>query len=370
MKIYRVGGAVRDTLLGLTPKDVDYVVVGATPNQMLDLGYQQVGSSFPVFLHPLTGDEYALARTERKTGVGYNGFDVTFDTSVTLDEDLRRRDLTINSMAMDDDGVIIDPHGGLDDLRNGVLRHTSDAFAEDPVRVLRTARFAARYPQFYVHPDTVNLMRTIAPELAHVPKERIWAEFEKGLGESVPHNMMQVLDDAGVFDVDCMKPYSRWREYSAVLKTVIPTDSVPVRFALISRQFTSRDYNDYRIPTDAALCSKLLHEQVSNVIRYDRLTFEDRVSLLDTLSAWSSDHKLAALSDVMSLFTRTNDQHKQTYSTLIGDVKALREDIDTTSIASKCVDGRAIANAIRAARVDYLRTRSATTETYAYSTHD
>lgn len=187
MKTYLVGGAVRDTLLGRTPKDQDFVIVGATKanvEQMLADGFQQVGADFPVFLHPRTGNEYALARVERKTGNGYGGF--TVDTeNVTLEEDLARRDLTINSMAQDvETGEIFDPFNGQDDLRQGILRHTTEAFAEDPLRVLRVARFAARY-NFRIASETVDLARKIvhACELDHLSRERVWVELEKLLSE-------------------------------------------------------------------------------------------------------------------------------------------------------------------------------------------
>lgn len=161
MKIYLVGGAVRDALLGLPIKDKDWVVVGATPQGMLDAGYQQVGRDFPVFLHPQTREEYALARTERKSGSGYTGFTCYAAPDVTLEADLQRRDLTINAMARDDNGEIIDPYNGRDDLENRLLRHVSPAFSEDPLRVLRVARFAARYAHlgFRIADETMTLMR-------------------------------------------------------------------------------------------------------------------------------------------------------------------------------------------------------------------
>lgn len=188
VKVYLVGGAVRDTLLGLTPKDRDYVVVGATAKDvedMLSQGFQRVGADFPVFLHPETGDEYALARIERKVGSGYNGFEAFTSPDLTIEDDLRRRDLTINAMAMDPQtGEIIDPFGGQEDLKNGVLRHVSEAFAEDPLRVLRVARFKARYG-FEIHHTTMKLMQELVEsgELDHLTRERIWVEIEKLLME-------------------------------------------------------------------------------------------------------------------------------------------------------------------------------------------
>lgn len=185
MQIYLVGGAVRDQLLGLEVKDRDWVVVGATPEQMRALGYRAVGKDFPVFLNPDNHEEYALARTERKSGHGYQGFTFHTDPSVTLEEDLLRRDITINAMAIDTDGQLIDPYHGQDDLKARVLRHLSPAFAEDPLRVLRVARFAARFHAlgFKVAPETRMLMQQISAsgELEHLSAERVWSEFERSL---------------------------------------------------------------------------------------------------------------------------------------------------------------------------------------------
>lgn len=202
MKIYEVGGAVRDELLGLPVKDRDYVVVGATPEEMTRLGYRPVGKDFPVFLHPQSHDEYALARTERKTARGYRGFQVYAAPDVTLEEDLRRRDLTINAMARDEQGQLIDPYGGERDLRAKVLRHASEAFAEDPVRVLRVARFAARYGDFSVAPETLALMQAMAAngEVDALVAERVWQELAKGLMEAHPSRLFEALIESHALD--------------------------------------------------------------------------------------------------------------------------------------------------------------------------
>jgi tRNA nucleotidyltransferase (CCA-adding enzyme) len=199
MRAFLVGGAVRDRLLGLPTQDHDWVVVGATPEQMGALGYTPVGKDFPVFLHPQTHEEYALARTERQSGRGYRGFEVYSSADVTLEEDLARRDLTINAMAQDDQGQLIDPYGGLADLKGGVLRHVSPAFAEDPVRILRLARFAARFHTFSVAPETTALMRQMVDhgEVDHLVAERVWQEFSRGLMESHPARMFEVLRSCG-----------------------------------------------------------------------------------------------------------------------------------------------------------------------------
>lgn len=199
MKTYCVGGAVRDELLGLPVKDKDFVVVGATPPAMLDAGYRPVGKDFPVFLHPKTHDEYALARTERKTGAGYKGFAVHASPEVTLEEDLARRDLTINAIAKDADGKLIDPFNGVADLKTRTLRHVSDAFAEDPVRILRAARFAARFTEFSVAPETLKLMQQMVQngEVDALVPERVWQELSKGLMEQKPSRMFEVLRACG-----------------------------------------------------------------------------------------------------------------------------------------------------------------------------
>ncbi|HRK77396.1 MAG TPA: multifunctional CCA addition/repair protein [Thiobacillus sp.] len=199
MKAYIVGGAVRDRLLGLPLADRDYVVVGATPDDMIALGYQPVGKDFPVFLHPQTHEEYALARTERKSGQGYKGFKVYAAPDVTLEEDLRRRDLTINAMAEDAAGTLVDPYGGQDDLAARVFRHVSETFAEDPVRILRVARFAARFTDFAVAPETNALMRRMVDnsEVDALVPERVWQEVARGLMEAQPSRMFQVLRDCG-----------------------------------------------------------------------------------------------------------------------------------------------------------------------------
>ncbi|MDO4434512.1 MAG: multifunctional CCA addition/repair protein [Alysiella sp.] len=202
MQIYLVGGAVRDALLGLTVQDRDWVVVGASADDLLNQGYLAVGKDFPVFLHPETHEEYALARTERKTGQGYTGFAVYTSPDISLEQDLLRRDLTINAMAQDLSGSLIDPYGGQHDLQNGILRHVSPAFTEDPVRILRTARFAARYG-FQVAPETMQLMQNMVAngEVNALVAERVWQELSKGLMEKQPARMFEVLRECGALSI-------------------------------------------------------------------------------------------------------------------------------------------------------------------------
>ena len=208
MKIYAVGGAIRDTLMGLPMHDIDYVVVGANVEEMIAQGYRPVGKDFPVFLHPHTQAEYALARTERKTGKGYKGFMFYADPAVTLEQDLQRRDLTINAMAqaVGEDGKltgpIIDPFNGQADLASKVFRHVSDAFAEDPLRLLRIARFSARFPEFTIAPETMERLKLIVreDELATLSPERVWQELSRGLTADKPMHMLQVLLNTGAAD--------------------------------------------------------------------------------------------------------------------------------------------------------------------------
>ena len=254
MQIFEVGGSVRDALLGLPGQDRDYVVVGATPDEMAALGYKPVGSDFPVFLHPETHAEYALARTERKTAPGYRGFAFHAAPDVTLEEDLARRDFTINAIARDQGGALIDPHGGASDIKAKVLRHVGDAFVEDPVRVLRGARFAARFAHlgFHFAPETAALMQVIAKsgELDHLVPERAWQEIARGLMEAKPSAMLAVLRECGALakvlpEVDRLfgvpQPADSHPEIDTGEHTMMVIDyaakqdqSLPIRFAALT----------------------------------------------------------------------------------------------------------------------------------------
>lgn len=203
MKVYLVGGAVRDGLLGVAVKERDWVVVGATPEALIEEGYLPVGQDFPVFLHPETKEEYALARTERKVGRGYKGFTFYAQPDVTLEQDLARRDLTVNAIALDEDGKLIDPYGGEQDIKDRVLRHVSTAFAEDPVRILRLARFAARFSDFQVHAETQQLMENMVAsgEVDALVPERVWQEMVRALSEKAAARFFQVLDGCGALPI-------------------------------------------------------------------------------------------------------------------------------------------------------------------------
>ena len=249
MKIYRVGGSVRDELLGLPVKDRDYVVVGSDVEEMVRLGFRPVGKDFPVFLHPETNDEYALARTERKTARGYKGFSIYAAPDVTLEQDLVRRDLTINAMARDTHGTLIDPHGGARDLKAGVLRHVSPAFVEDPVRVLRVARFAARFV-FEVAPETLELMRAMvtAGEVDHLVPERAWQELSGGLMGRRPSLMIKALRDCGALarilpELDALfgvpQPPQHHPEVDTGLHTLLVIDQAATRGLPLAVRFAA-----------------------------------------------------------------------------------------------------------------------------------
>ncbi|MGR6840654.1 multifunctional CCA addition/repair protein [Aliivibrio wodanis] len=249
MNIYLVGGAVRDSLLNIDVKDKDWVVVGSTPNEMGSLGYQAVGQDFPVFLHPKTKEEYALARTERKSGQGYKGFTCYAEPDVTLEEDLLRRDLTINAIAQSDSGELIDPYNGQEDLTNRLLRHVSDAFVEDPLRVLRVARFAARfhYLGFSIAAETMTLMKTLVEsgELSHLTPERVWQEWEKSLSSQHPEIFLSVLKECGALavvlpELDALFGVPQPEKWHPEIDTGIHTLMVAQQAALLSHDLPTR----------------------------------------------------------------------------------------------------------------------------------
>jgi tRNA nucleotidyltransferase (CCA-adding enzyme) len=277
MKVYRVGGCVRDALLGETrssgdldaalENDRDWVVVGATPQQMVDLGFRPVGRDFPVFLHPETHEEYALARTERKTAPGYRGFETHAAPDVTLEQDLARRDLTINAMAFDADGNLIDPYGGQRDLSDGILRHISPAFVEDPVRILRVARFAARFPTFKVAPETAALLRQMvrSGEADALVPERVMQEVSRGLMERKPSRMLSVLVSCGLIDrlyaeLEDLGPTSAALDRAAQRNLLLPARFAVLASACRTPRAVADLLGKLRAPQDAAQLARLLVE--------------------------------------------------------------------------------------------------------------
>ncbi|HUR88686.1 MAG TPA: multifunctional CCA tRNA nucleotidyl transferase/2'3'-cyclic phosphodiesterase/2'nucleotidase/phosphatase [Ramlibacter sp.] len=293
MQTYIVGGAVRDALLGLPVNDRDWVVVGASPQQLIASGFLPVGKDFPVFLHPDTREEYALARTERKTAAGYHGFVFHAERSVTLEQDLARRDLTINALAQDTDGHIIDPFGGQHDLKARLLRHVTDAFREDPVRILRLARFAARFSDFTVAPETMLLMRGMvnAGEADALVAERVWQELARGLMEQKPSRMFEVLRECGALEKLMPEIEGVW---DAGLSRVIDGAAnagapLPVRFGCLTHSIAP-DLRGLcerlRVPTECRELAEVVAREHGNVDASMAASAGDIVRLLDRCDAW------------------------------------------------------------------------------------
>ncbi|HUP96466.1 MAG TPA: multifunctional CCA tRNA nucleotidyl transferase/2'3'-cyclic phosphodiesterase/2'nucleotidase/phosphatase [Usitatibacter sp.] len=310
MRTYLVGGSVRDELLGLPVQDRDYVVVGADPAEMLRQGFKPVGADFPVFLHPQTHAEYALARTERKTGPGYKGFSFHAAPDVTLEQDLMRRDLTINAMARADDGKLIDPHGGAADLKAGILRHVSEAFAEDPVRILRVARFAARFG-FAVAPETLALMARMVEqgEADALVPERVWQEIARGLMEASPSRLLAVLRECGALarvlpelDETFADPQVPERMSARLERAAAAGRALPVRYALLvlDMQDDSAVMLSERInaPADCRDAARLAIRERELLAGAASLDAESTLALLERADAFRRADRLDRLVEV------------------------------------------------------------------------
>ncbi len=301
MKIYLVGGAVRDQLLGLTPTERDFVVVGANTSDMLAQGFRKVGKEFPVFLHPETNEEYALARLERKTGPGYTGFAFDASPKVTLEEDLLRRDLTINAMALDlETNTLIDPYHGADDLKNGILRHVSSAFAEDPVRILRVGRFLARFASrgFKIHPETITLMQAMvtAGEVDALVAERVWKELVRALTEPTPSAFFSALDQCQALPT--LFPYTHLHDEGLRALSIAAENQQPglVRFAAWLHDLPTHPgapadaialyCNRYKVPNEFSELAKLTAKYHPEALTLNQCTPEAILSLLTRLDSF------------------------------------------------------------------------------------
>lgn len=333
MQVFLVGGAVRDTLLHKPIKDKDFVVVGTTPQQMLEAGFIQVGADFPVFLHPNTHQEYALARTERKSGHGYKGFQIYADADVSLQDDLKRRDLTINAMAMQvnglfdetlKDGNIIDPYGGLQDLKNKTLRHVSSAFCEDPLRVLRVARFYSRYylDGFSIHSETLDMMKDLVKndELSHLSDERIWQESDRATQQNSPHIYWQTLWDIGAIDKLSLAFSESWQHaptrqlvFDALALSAKMNASITQRIALLLFSLQTQpktQHNKKQELYDAQTLGKFnkipkFHRQFAQqlVQNFSALTCIDSLSadeLLELITTTQAHKDICKLQDLVS----------------------------------------------------------------------
>lgn len=359
MKIYLVGGAVRDKLLGLPVKERDWVVVGATANDMLKLGYRQVGKEFPVFLHPKTNEEYALARMERKVQLGYKGF--TFDTSpeVGLEADLIRRDLTINAMAEDAQGELIDPYNGKKDLEDKILRHVSPAFAEDPVRILRLGRFLARYAYlgFHVAPETIELMRSmvIAGEVDALVAERVWKELERALGEKNPEKFFEVLDQCGAL-ARLFPDMNMSGEGIQTLKAAISISNDPViRFAALFSSDNSNVENvcnRYRSPNEHRELTKLTIKYYPDAQRVQSMSAEQLLNLLTALDIFRREQRFKKFLVVCQAIALS--QNKNFDSAWLMNGAQIAKSINVQELISQGFKGYALSEKLKEKRLEMM----------------
>jgi len=399
VQIFIVGGAVRDELLGRPNDDRDYVVVGATPEDLLKQGFRPVGKDFPVFLHPQTQEEYALARTERKSGRGYHGFTFYTAPDVTLEEDLARRDLTINAMAKAPDGTLIDPFHGQRDLSAKILRHVGPAFAEDPVRILRIARFAARFSDFTVAPETLTLMRDMVAsgEVDHLVAERVWQELAKGLMEARPSRMFEVLRDCGALarllpELDALFGVPQRADYHPEIDTGIHTMMVvdqsairgftlPVRFAALTHdlgkgttpadilprhigheersvQLTEKLGSRLRVPTECRDLALLMARYHGNVHRAADLKASTIVTLFEKTDALRRPERFQQLLDAcLCDYTGRLGWENRPYDSpryLLAALAAVNA-VKAGEIALACTDKAKIPERIYTARVNALK---------------
>lgn len=361
MQTYLVGGAVRDDMLGREVTERDWVVVGATPNDMKAKGFTQVGSDFPVFLHPKTKEEYALARTERKKGTGYTGFECNASPDVTLKEDLQRRDLTVNAMARDDNGTLIDPYGGERDLNARYLRHVSEAFSEDPLRVFRVARFAARYAHlgFKVHADTLALMQQMAEsgELASLTAERVWQETRRSLMEQDPVVFFDVLHAAQALD-DWFgelpaPPHACFEALNKATQLTLPMES---RMAALCAPLAVNATKALcqRLKTPNAV-SELAHLASAHhtTLQSAELSAETLLNLFDKTDAWRKPQRFDALLKVSQCLSDAPPDMPQRRQSLHDALRAALS-VDAKAIAERGLRGPEIRDAIRQARVEAI----------------
>ncbi len=359
MQVYLVGGAVRDELLGLPAAERDWVVVGATPEQMQRLGFRPVGRDFPVFLHPDTHEEYALARLERKTGPGYRGFETRASPDVTLEQDLQRRDLTINAMARAEDGTLIDPWGGRADLEARVLRHVSPAFVEDPVRILRVARFAARFAPlgFHLAPETLALMRQMVEhgESAALVPERVWRELERALAQPLPEACFDTLHDCGALRV--ILPELAWLESDrAALRAAVQRSAhVTVRLAALlagaGPAAVQALSERLRIPAPARKLALLCARLAPRVAAAARLDAPALLELLESADALRRPERFGDL--LLACEARSGDP---AVTALLLQARTLAAGVALPAEQLSSLGGPEIARALRTARTERLRT--------------
>lgn len=366
IQVFCVGGAVRDAILGASGSDRDFVVVGATVDDMIAAGFRPVGQDFPVFLHPVTHDEYALARTERKSGKGYKGFVFNAAPSVTLTEDLSRRDLTINAIAINQDGGLIDPFHGVDDLHAGVLRHIGPAFSEDPVRLLRIARFASRWPSFHVATETMALCKSMVNngETRELVAERVWQELQKGLMGDAPSHMLAVLTESGAWldlHQDIQAPQAD--AVAALDRAAITNSPLEVRYALLVLNHNAPQPTDFlKAPRQCIeLASLAIQQSVSIGAVKVALTQSDSTAI-DLLFDWLMQadvvRKKERLASLLTVFVHAQRLSQSQANELLSFAEILCSEEATLAVANAAKaatqQGQSIAQATRNARRDAL----------------
>lgn len=357
-KIYLVGGSVRDRLLHLPVVDHDWVVVGATPNELLALGYQQVGKDFPVFLHPITKEEYALARTERKSGKGYTGFICDFSKDITLEQDLIRRDLTINAIAMDEDGNLVDPYHGLDDIKLKLLRHVSPAFREDPLRVLRVARFAARYYHlgFRIASETQKLMEemVLAGEINTLTPERVWNETEKALASADPQVYFQVLKQCGALAILFPSLTLSNTVADALKKSTLLTDDLTVRFAVLFGELETEAEklcSQIKAPNQYTKLAIMVQKYRLKVENVTQLTADQIIDLFNRIDVWRNPHHFNQLIIASQSYAKTESFPQAKY---LERAYKLAHGVNVQNIIAEGYKGKLIQDELQKRRVEAL----------------
>jgi tRNA nucleotidyltransferase (CCA-adding enzyme) len=368
MKIYTVGGAVRDQLLGLPVKDHDHVVVGATPEDMLRQGFRPVGKDFPVFLHPKTQEEYALARTERKTAPGYRGFVFHTAPDVTLEDDLVRRDLTINAIAMAEDGSLTDPFGGVQDIQDKIFRHVSDAFGEDPVRILRLARFAARFDAFTVAPATMALMRRMVAdgEVDALVAERVWQEVAKGLMEARPSRMLAVLQECGALARIVPELTINEHLLHVIDGAAGAGHGLCVRFAVLMLAVPVGQINvlseRLRVPNDCRELAVMAAREQAAVAGALALSAEELVSLCERCDGLRKPQRFVQMLDAIACDVQAQNPVFPQSAWLQAMLAAVRG-VDAGALAQACAqEPKRIPEVIHAARVEAVTNAISRTE--------
>lgn len=358
MEIYLVGGAVRDKLLGLKVKEKDWVVVGATPEDMISQGFKQVGKDFPVFLHPKTKEEYALARTERKTGKGYTGFSCYAEPDVTLEQDLMRRDLTVNAIAETKDGRLIDPYHGQQDLKSKTLRHISPAFSEDPVRILRTARFAARFPDFIVDDKTNQLMLDMVEngEVNSLVPERVWKELERALTETAPYRFFEVLEQCHAINILFPEIKSK-RTFKPIQQHI---SKAPITFAMLCHNLKTTEIKNlcHRLHApkkffELGMITANHYDDYNNALN---LSAEEILELLEQTDAFRRPERfnnfLIACGMIQSI-TNNNEDSKEKTERLTLALQAANS-TPTEKIKEQGITGKDFHDALRTLRMDTI----------------